>query len=187
VGTVVVVRLFIAVWPSPAVVELLAALDRPAHPSVRWTAPEAWHVTLRFLGEVDEAGAAAATEAVRVVGPRAAPCEAVMGPATTRLNRSILTVPVAGLDDLAAAVIDATRDLGEPPGERPFSGHVTLARGRGRRPVPPSLAGRAVAATWPVHEVTVVRSHLDGGGPRYATLAAVPLAGSPGAPPDGEG
>jgi 2'-5' RNA ligase len=177
VGTVVAVRLFIAVWPSPAVVELLAALDRPAHPSVRWTGPDAWHVTLRFLGEVDEAGAAAVTAAVRVVGARAVACEAEMGPVTTRLNRSILTVPVAGLDELAAAVIDATRGLGEPPGERPFSGHVTLARGRGRRPVPPSLAGRPVAATWPARDLTVVRSHLGGGGPRYETIAAVSLTG----------
>lgn len=170
-------RLFIAVWPSPAAVKLLAELDRPVHPSVRWTDRDAWHVTLRFLGEVDEVGVAAATEAVRVAGTHAVACEAAMGPVTTRLNRSILTVPVAGLDDLAAAVIDATRALGEPPGERPFSGHVTLARGRGRRPVPSSLAGRPVAATWPVRELTVVRSHLGGGGSRYETLEVVALRG----------
>jgi 2'-5' RNA ligase len=176
-GTVTSVRLFIAVWPSPAVLELLAALDRPALPSVRWTDAAAWHVTLRFLGEVDDAGAAAVTDAVRAASAGAAACEATMGPATTRLNRSILTVPVAGLDAVAAAVIDATRDLGEPPGDRPFAGHITLARGRGRRPVPPSLAGRPVAATWTVRELTLERSHLGPGGPRYETLEALALTG----------
>lgn len=176
-GTVVAVRLFIAVWPSPAVLDLLAALDRPAHRSVRWTEAAAWHVTLRFLGEVDEAEAARVVEAVRAAGARAAPCEATMGPVTTRLNRGILTAPVAGLDEVAGAVIDATRDLGAPPGDRPFAGHVTLARGRGRRPVPPSLAGRPVSATWSVRELAVVRSRLDPDGPRYETIEAVPLSG----------
>lgn len=170
-------RLFIAVWPSPAVLGRLAALDRPAHPALRWTDAAAWHVTLRFLGELDDAGATAVTAAVRAVGLRSAPCDAVTGPATIRLNRSILAVPVAGLDELAAAVTDVTRGLGEPPGERPFAGHITLARGRGRRPMPASLAGRPVAATWQVRELTVERSHLGPDGPRYETIAAVALTG----------
>ena len=43
-------RLFIAVWPPPDVVEQVAALPRPPVAGLRWTEPEQWHVTLRFLG-----------------------------------------------------------------------------------------------------------------------------------------
>ena len=41
-------------WPPPEVVARLAALARPTVEGVRWTTPEQWHVTLRFLGWVDD-------------------------------------------------------------------------------------------------------------------------------------
>ena len=63
------------------------------------------------------------------------------------------------------------------------TGHVTVARGRGRRPVPKELAGQPVSGTWPVDEVAVVRSRLDARGARYDTIATIPLAGG-GAVPD---
>ena len=40
-------RLFVALRPPPEVVARLAALDRPALPGVRWSAPEQWLVKLR--------------------------------------------------------------------------------------------------------------------------------------------
>ena len=50
-------RLFVAVRPTPEVVALLAALERPAVPGVRWSTPEQWLVKLRPLGHVaDRAG-----------------------------------------------------------------------------------------------------------------------------------
>ena len=45
-------RLFVAVWPPVDVVERLSELPRPAVDGVRWTTPDQWHVTIRFLGEV---------------------------------------------------------------------------------------------------------------------------------------
>ena len=47
------VRLFVAVWPPESVVEMLLGLDRPEGPELRWTTEPQWHVTLRFLGEVE--------------------------------------------------------------------------------------------------------------------------------------
>ncbi len=47
-------RLFVAVWPSAAVVDELRGLERPARPGVRWTTADQWHVTLRFLGEMED-------------------------------------------------------------------------------------------------------------------------------------
>jgi RNA 2',3'-cyclic 3'-phosphodiesterase len=101
------------------------------------------------------------------------------GPATALLGPSLLVLPIAGLDHLAARVVDLTATLGEPPPLRPFSGHVTLARAkRGVRVG--HLAGASLSATWPVCEVTLVASDLHPEGARYSTVAHFPLnAGGP--------
>lgn len=184
-------RLFVAVWPPPPVVEVLGRLARPDHPSVRWTPPGQWHVTLRFLGEVDADDVPAVVRALADVAAASAPRQVVMGPTTVRLGRAVLVVPVAGLDDVGSAAIEATRSVGAPPSDRPFTGHLTVARGRGRANVPGSLAGEALTATWVADELALVRSHLGSPGARYETLASLPFAseaaaaGAPGPqPPD---
>jgi 2'-5' RNA ligase len=91
---------------------------------------------------------------------------------------------VAGLDDLASAVVEVTRSFGVPPEHRRFQGHITLARCRPA--VPPELIGRPVAAGWPVRELALVRSHL-GATACYETIASVglvqPGTGRPGPAP----
>lgn len=171
-------RLFVGVRPPPEVSALLSSLARPALDAVRWTAPEQWHVTLAFLGNVplsriDEVGAATVAATARA----AAPPEAHLGPSTQRLGRSVLCVPVAGLDALALPVRRALGELCFVAGlGGPFVGHLTLARSRGRRVVPASLAGAPVEARWQVHEVDLVRSELGPSAARYTTLvrATVP-------------
>ena len=167
-------RLFVAVWPPPEVVERIAALPRPAVPGLRWTAPEQWHVTLRFLGRVDEA--APVDEALSyVVGPAV---DVVAGPSVGRFDHRVLHVPVDGLAPLAAAVVAATSGFGEPPEDRPFAGHLTLARvRRGARVDLRALAGTRIAGQWRVDEVTLVESRLGGAGARYEIAARYPLAG----------
>ena len=160
-----VTRLFTAVWPPPAVVDLLAALARPDVPGLRWTPPDQWHVTLRFLGAQDLDAVRAAFREVEL--PHRAR-EAVLGPSTGRFGRRILHVPVAGLDDLAAAM----RTLpGDEPDDRPFAGHITLGRARDRRGADlSSVVGMGCAASFPVTEVTLVASHLGRGPARYEVV-----------------
>jgi len=75
------VRLFIAVWPPPEVVDVLRTLERPTIPGLRWTTPDQWHVTLRFIGDADPPD----------VGPLPTiDAEVTLGPATARLGRRIL-------------------------------------------------------------------------------------------------
>ena len=166
-------RLFVAVWPPPRVIEALAALPRPDVAGLRWTSPEQWHVTLRFLGDADEGAAVDAFR--RIVFEREV--EATLGPATGRFGRRVLHVPVHGLEEVAAATVAATAGVGRPPDSRPFAGHVTLARARGRRGVDMRpLAGVAVSGSWTVGELTLVASHLGGNKPsRYEVVTTMPV------------
>ena len=167
-------RLFVAVSPPEDVLEGVAALDRPEVPGLRWTHRSQWHVTLRFLGRVDDVAVAA--EALAAV--RAGPTVATLGPAVGRFGQRVLHVPVAGLDEVAAAVVAATAHVGEPPEERPFAGHLTLARVTGRARVDlRALAGRPVEGSWVVEEVGLVESRLSPKGARYEIVERVPLRG----------
>jgi 2'-5' RNA ligase len=130
-------------------------------------------VTLRFLGRIDDVDAVDAV--VSVLGEVGlSPLAAAAGPATALLGRSLVVWPVAGVDDLAARVVELTASLGEPPPSRPFSGHVTLARAKPGTGVN-HLAGAPLSATWPVSEVTLVASDLHPQGARYSIVAHFPL------------
>jgi RNA 2',3'-cyclic 3'-phosphodiesterase len=158
--------------------EAVRALARPELRHLRWTTPEQWHVTLRFLGEVADPDPVAralheVSGALRASGEP--PVEAVMGPASAWFpGRNILQVPVAGLDALASAVARATAPWGAPP-EQPFSGHLTLARTRGRVRGPASLAGAPLAAEWSVPAIELVSSTPGPAGSRYRVEAQVAL------------
>jgi 2'-5' RNA ligase len=120
---------------------------------VRWVPPEQWHVTLRFLGDTDREAVAHALEASPL--PRAT---AELGPVVSRFGRSTVVLPVAGLDELAAAVRAATAHVGPPPDPRPFAGHLTLARLRHRAAC--GVAGSRLRAAFDVLEVVLVDSEL---------------------------
>jgi 2'-5' RNA ligase len=187
------VRLFLAAWPPPEVADVLAALSRPDVAGVRWTPPARWHVTLRFLGDVDDPADAAAALAA-AAGSQAGPPVAEAGPRTEVLGGAALVVPVRGLEAVAAAVERATAAIGRRPEARPFRGHLTLARA-GRGPVAAGslrgVAGAPVSTRWLVREATLVRSTLGRGGARYEVIATAALGGGDGAgeeapaPPEG--
>jgi 2'-5' RNA ligase len=181
------VRLFVAVDLPAEVVGHLSGLARPELASLRWTTPEQWHVTVRFLGEVpasDLEGAAGLVAALDTVPDALAAAgvgrvEASLGPASAWFpGRQVLQVPVAGLDELAGAVALVTGAWGDE--ERGFRGHLTLARARARLRGPASLAGVAVAASWVVAELVLYSSSLGPGGPRYTVLHRVALPGADG-------
>jgi RNA 2',3'-cyclic 3'-phosphodiesterase len=173
------VRLFVAVSLPPDVIALVRALPRPPLASLRWTTEDQWHVTLRFLGEVEDPPAVA--DALKGVPDALAAkgvedVEAVLGAATAWFRgRQILHVPVAGLDAVAEAVTDATRAWGTPDEEHPFVGHLTLARVRRGKVGPANLAGTPVAAEWSVSDIDLMSSTLGPGGSSYAMVTRIAL------------
>lgn len=168
-------RLFVAVWPPPPVIEQLARMARPAVSGLRWTTEDQWHVTLRFLGEVGDDGLDGGKMALRKLEPggRLSPVTAIAGPAVIRLGSSVLCLPVAGLDALAASVGRLTAGIGAPVGHRPFRGHLTLARINGSARV----TAEPLSASWAVEEVTLVASRLHREGARYEVISRARLAG----------
>lgn len=164
-------RLFVAVWPPPPILDAVAALDRPPVERLRWTTRDQWHVTMRFLGEVPDTDVPAVVD--RLAEIDASATTAVMGPVTARFGSRVLHVPVAGLDEVARAVVETTAGIGRPPVDRPFHGHLTLARirkGTGPSPDLRRFVGQPLAGEWPVREVTLVRSHLSPKGARYEVV-----------------
>ena len=165
-------RLFVAVRPPDEVLDALEVLARPTDTPARWTTRDQWHVTLRFLGNVDDPDAVAA--ALHDATTRLAPVEATLGPQARMLGRGVVCLPVAGLDEIAHVVIAATAVFGDPPDRRGFNGHLTLARTKGRIHNRSSLD---LSAAWTVDHVELIRSHLGRGPARYETLAAATLGG----------
>lgn len=169
-------RLFIGIRPPLEVVETIVALPRPTVAGLRWTTPDQWHVTLRFLGSVDDPAPLLDRLAAT---PVPLPAEVRLGPAVARFGQRVLHVEAAGVEPLAAAIAAATADIGRPPPPGPFVGHLTLARvaNRARVDLRP-LCGTPVAAIWTASRYTLEISDLRPDGARYRALAGFPAAGT---------
>ena len=128
----------------------LAAMPRPAVDGLRWGKPERLHITLRFLGQCDEAEATGALHRVSF-----APATVTLGPTLERLGRGVVMLPASGVDHFAASVTEATAGIGQPPPDRPFTGHMTMARFRRD---PPS--GRWPPEDLPTIDASFTASHM---------------------------
>jgi len=172
--------MFVAVWPDDLTVRRLSALELGSMPGLRTVRPGQWHVTLRFLGEVDDDIFPVLVDALGHAATRIrVPVRCTAGPATAWFDGSrVLQIPVTGLDDVAEAVRQATVPVIPDAGQAPFVGHLTVARVRGRRPDPSTraaVAGVAFTAEFAVPRFLLVASELSPEGPRYSTLVRLPL------------
>lgn len=164
-------RLFVAIWPPDDIVDALGAIGRPRDQGVRWLPNENLHITLRFLGDAD------ADEVIDALDDHQYPAAtAVLGPSFDLPTERSLIVPVAGVDDLASVVVDATRGLGTEAIRARFLGHVTVAR-LARTARPARSAGRRFDASFDVGEIALVASTLTSDGARYETVATWPTYG----------
>jgi RNA 2',3'-cyclic 3'-phosphodiesterase len=158
------------------------ALARGGLIGARWLEPEGYHVTLRFVGDVD---ARMAHDIAETLGDIRRPAAEVRFEGLSWFGgdkpRAVVAriKPEPALIELQAEQERRLRRVGLPPETRKFMPHVTLARLRRVRPaaVADYLASRGALA---VEAFTAARFVLysaregSGGGP-YVVEAAYPL------------
>lgn len=185
------VRLFVAVDPSPRALRRLADVQEAVKGltgrlgwTVSYTKRDRLHVTLKFLGAVEEGQVSELVAGLVEIGStdRFEICFEGLGAFPSRSRPQILWVGVGRgaeeLKSLAEQVDRCCSRLGFTPEQREFKPHLTLGRVR-RAPrsasfvvdnVSPKEAGSSL-----VTEVTLYRSELGPGGSTYTALARIPL------------
>lgn len=165
-------RLSVAIWPPPSIVEVLGELDRA--PGIAWSEPEQWLVKVRPLGTVPGRLVPDLAEALQeeLEGAPATLCR--LGPRTRSIGQW-LGVPVSGLDDLAAVVFDATAPIVPVTHPQPFRADVVIARGR----VPAARAGQPISGEWIADRVALVADRSSPGNPRFEDLTTFDLERTP--------
>ena len=171
-------RLFVGIDLPPALKLRLSMLCGGV-PEARWVDPGNFHVTLRFIGEVDE-GVASDIDAalLRLSAPRFQLALAGVGQFGTRmLWAGVEKSPP--LLQLQSKVEGALQRAGLPPETRRFTPHVSLARLR--QPLGPKvqafLAANALfrAEPFEVTQFSLVASYLTKSGAIYEDQAEYPL------------
>jgi RNA 2',3'-cyclic 3'-phosphodiesterase len=185
-------RLFIAVDIEESLRRRVAAelpRLRTIAGGARWARPEVMHVTLVFLGEVDDATAPRVEERARAVAARHPPLTLrARGAGIFGKPRGprVLWIGLEGdLGRLAQVQQDLSRELeplGFAPEARAFSPHLTLARSRAERGDPAlSACNQALAGVdWGesrASDLVIYRSELSRDGPRYTAMARLGLRG----------
>jgi 2'-5' RNA ligase len=137
-------RLFLALWPGAAERQALAEWrDAWTWPSGATPVPdEKLHLTLHFLGDVDEATVGTLLSAPEA---KSGPIELEFGDPDLWHDTIAVIKPVeppAALFDLHTALARQLADAGLVPEARPYRPHVTMARRAGGASAP---AGRRLA------------------------------------------
>jgi len=167
------VRLFLALWPAPALRAALATQASHWHwpATARRVDASALHLTLHFIGPVPQARLQEVAQGLERPCPRFA---LVLDQSELWPNRCATLCPreVPGaLLALQATLADALRSLALPVEPRAFRPHVTLAR-RAAGALPPEVPE---ALRWPVRGYALVRS----AGGHYTPIARYPLGPRP--------
>jgi len=190
------IRAFIAIeLPSQikaALAQLQGNLRTSKNASVKWVDPQVIHLTLKFLGNVDEAEIPALTTALSEAVRGVAPFSLQLGdPGAFPGNQAprVVWVGVEGeiepLRTLHNNIDCVLAPLGFPPEKRAFSPHLTLGRVREEAsPGEKRRLGENVAAlkietksSFKVESLSLMRSKLTREGALYSCLASFVLRG----------
>ena len=186
-------RLFVALNLSDAVRgKMRSAIDDfpLANPPWRWTSPDTWHITLKFLGETAPADLARVTGALAHCGARHAPFDLVFAPfggfPNLRAPRVLFYALARGEGPCAALARDVDQSLFDAIGlereTRRFHAHATLARVKERLPdAVASQLGMVRPLTDAVSRVdgfVLMQSRLRRTGAEYSVVKEFALSGA---------
>ena len=199
-------RTFIAIeLASPLIQALSRRIQylRNICPSGRWVDPASLHLTLTFLGDLDDTELASATEAALTAAAGSRPFQLALGelgffgpPTRPSVVWAGVTGDLARLHRLQADLTEEQSRRHLPDQDRrAFSPHLTLAR-LGGPPADPDEVPRLLAAlasshtpsTHPamlVEQISVMKSQLARPHALYTRLAACPLLGGAGSSTSG--
>ncbi|HLV99792.1 MAG TPA: RNA 2',3'-cyclic phosphodiesterase [Ktedonobacterales bacterium] len=173
-------------------------------PRVRWVDPESLHLTLAFLGELDDAQLEQASQATLETAQAVRPfivrvgVPGIFGPPQ---NPRVIWLGLAGdlqpLLGLQATLAGRLAQKGFPPEERAYAPHLTLARIKSplsqqelvslRRILPPAASdnhrsgqpppkSHQTLPEIPVAHLSVMKSELTRAGSQYTRLHLCPFA-----------
>ena len=184
-------RCFVAIALPAPVKKLLVQVQetlRRADGDVKWVEEENLHLSLKFLGDLDEEPLSRlkgilSVEALR--WPAMSITYAGIGAFPERGEPRVLWAGCGGdlekLAALAGAVERAAEQVGVPRERKPFVAHLTIGRVRSGRNLKRLQAALAPQREVPlgrdeVKEFVLYRSTLTNQGPIYEPLASFPLA-----------
>jgi RNA 2',3'-cyclic 3'-phosphodiesterase len=159
---------------------------------VKWVSPESMHLTLLFLGEVDDRELHPVCKAVKEVAAGEPPfplrVSGLGAFPTTRRPKVLWAGLVDGVEPLQrlnAALEERMLDLGcYRKEERGYTPHLTLGRVKGdadsfaiAAEIPKRLAWEG--GRFAVDEVLVFSSEMERDGPVYTVIGRAPLTGKP--------
>jgi len=157
--------------------------------AIRWTKPEQFHLTLRFLGDVPVERVPALQETVNAVcAGVSALCLRAQGIGFFPNARSPRVIWVGVNDgegrlvDLQKKIEGAVQPFTQETGSGKFVGHVTLGRVKFlKRPEIEKLAAQARSVQdrsfgeWTANEIEIIQSRLSSAGAEHSLLVSVQL------------
>jgi|APLow6443716910_1056828.scaffolds.fasta_scaffold81381_2 RNA 2',3'-cyclic 3'-phosphodiesterase len=182
------IRAFVALPATAAVqqqlIKIRSELER-ADADVKWDDAEKYHITLKFMGDVDEALIPSLEELLRrsFVERRAfAYVYAGLGVFPNAREPRVVWVGVSEGDKINAlqsTIEDACFRIGLPRENRPFHPHITLGRVKGQRNRARLIEGINTVTFEPIStfcsSVQIIRSELHREGSRYTILKNIIL------------
>jgi RNA 2',3'-cyclic 3'-phosphodiesterase len=167
----------------PADIALALSQYRGGLPGARWVEPENYHVTLRFIGDIDDAFA---RDVYSILGegrrrgtiPVSLDRLATFGGDRPRALFARVE-PTPDLQDLQAEQERLMRRVGLAPERRKFTPHVTLARLRDTSPIDAAhyiaTHGHFPKLTFTAQRYVLYSARESTGGGPYLVEAAYPL------------
>ncbi|MBI2882294.1 MAG: RNA 2',3'-cyclic phosphodiesterase [Candidatus Methylomirabilis oxyfera] len=184
------IRAFVAANLNPDLKAALAMVQdrlKATRADVGWVRPENLHLTLKFLGQVEEDCIGAIGEAIAAAATGSGPVHLVFQglgafprPREARVVWTGLSHGSEALAALQARIEAALESLGFAREARRFTAHLTLGRVRG--PARREQLARAITEApaealgeMVLDRIELMKSDLSAGGARYSILQSFPL------------